>query len=96
MHGLPGDNARGLQLDSGALVGEHGALSVDGVTEGVDDSAEHALADGHINDGSGSLDDIALLNLSGQRTQMVGTLLMADWPDLGRPGPDSLTYRCPR
>jgi hypothetical protein len=41
-----------------------GTHSVDRVTEGVDDSAEHALADGNIDNGSGSLDDITFLDFS--------------------------------
>ena len=64
VHGLPGDDAWGLQLNSGAFVGLHGAFAVNGVTEGVDDSAEHALTDGHIDDGSRSLHDVAFLNFS--------------------------------
>jgi len=47
-----------------SLVGLDGTVSVDGVTECVNDSAEHALTDGDIDDGSGSLDDITLLDLS--------------------------------
>jgi len=46
------------------LVAVDGTHSVDRVTEGVDDSAEQALADGNINDGSGSLDDITFLDFS--------------------------------
>lgn len=65
--GLSGDDAGGLELDTLALVGLDGAETVDGVTEGVNDSAEHALTDGHIDDGAGSLDDISLLDLSIQR-----------------------------
>ena len=66
VHGLPGDNAWSLQFDSGTLVGHNGASSIDGVTERINDSAEHALTDGHIDDGSGSLDDIAFLDFSVQ------------------------------
>ena len=64
MHRLPGDNAGGLQLHTLALVGLDWAVAVDGVAEGVDDSAEHALADGDVDDGAGSLDDVTLLDLS--------------------------------
>ena len=64
MHGLSGDNAGSLELDSLALVALDGTVTVDGVTEGVNDSAEHALTDGDIDDGAGSLDDITLLDLS--------------------------------
>ena len=45
-------------------VGLDGSLAVDGVTERVNDSAEHAVTNGHINDGTSSLDDITLLDLS--------------------------------
>ena len=64
VHGFSRDNAWCLQLDSGTLVSGDGALSVDGVTEGVHDSSEHGLTDGHINDRAGSLDDITFLDLS--------------------------------
>ena len=66
VHGLPGDDAWSLQFDSGTLVGHNGASSIDGVTERINDSAEHALTDGHIDDGSSSLDNIAFLDLSVQ------------------------------
>ena len=66
MDRLSRDNTWRFQLDSCTLIGQHGALSVDSVTEGVHDSAEHALTDGHIDERSGSLDDVAFLNLSAQ------------------------------
>ena len=69
MHGFSGDNAWGLQLDSGTLVSADGTLAIDGVTEGVDDSTEHALTDGDINDGAGSLHDITFLDLSAHVTK---------------------------
>merc|ERR1740139_2064024 len=62
--GLSWDNAWCLELNSGTFSVLDGTLSIDSVTEGVNDSAEHTLADGNINDRSGSLDDIALLNFS--------------------------------
>lgn len=64
VHGLSGDNAGSLELDSLSHVGLDGSVAVDGVTEGVHDSAEHALTDGDIDDGAGSLNDISLLDLS--------------------------------
>lgn len=71
LHGLvyrfSRDNAWCFQLDSGTLVSNHGALSVDGVAEGVDNSSKHAITDGHIDDRSGSLDDIAFLDLSARQ-----------------------------
>jgi hypothetical protein len=39
-------------------------VTVDGVSEGVNDSAEHTLTDGHIDDGTSSLDNITFLDLS--------------------------------
>jgi hypothetical protein len=62
--GLSGNDAGSLELDSLALVALDRALTVDGVSEGVNDSAEHAITDGNIDDGAGSLDDITLLDLS--------------------------------
>jgi hypothetical protein len=71
VHRLSGDNAWRFQLDSGTLVGQHGALSVDSVTERVNDSAKHALADGHIDDRASSLDDVTFLNLSAQVQKII-------------------------
>lgn len=64
MHGLSGDDAGGLELDTLAHVGLDGTVTVDGVAESVNDSAEHALTNGDIDDGTGSLDNITLLDLS--------------------------------
>jgi hypothetical protein len=64
VHGLSGDNTGSLQLDSLSLVGEDGTLTIDRVTEGVDDTTEHAMTDGDIDDGTGSLDNISFLNFS--------------------------------
>lgn len=64
VHGLSWDNAGGLQLDSLVHVGHDGSLSVDSVTEGVDDTAEETLTDRDIDNGTGSLDDITFLDLS--------------------------------
>ena len=64
MHGLSGDDTWGLQLDSLSLVRQDGTFTVDGVSEGVDDTAEHAGTDWDIDDGAGSLDDVTLLDLS--------------------------------
>jgi hypothetical protein len=62
--GLSGDDAGSLELNTLAGVASDGAEAIDGVTERVDDTAEHALTNGDIDDGAGSLDDIALLDLS--------------------------------
>ena len=64
VHGLARDNAGGLGLNSLSLVGDNGTLAVDGLTESIDDTAEHAGADGNVDDGTGSLDNISFLNFS--------------------------------
>lgn len=43
-----GQNAGGLDLGTGTLLGVEGSLSIDGVTESVDDTAEQLRADGDI------------------------------------------------
>ena len=62
--GLSGDNTGSLKLDSLSLVGEDGALAVNGVAESVDNTTEHTVADGNIDDGTSSLDNITFLNFS--------------------------------
>jgi len=62
--GLSGDDTRGLQLDSLSLVRQDGTFTIDGVAEGVDDTAEHAGTDWDIDDGAGSLHNISFLNFS--------------------------------
>ena len=64
VHGLSGDDAGSLELNTLTVVAADGAEAIDGVTERVDDTAEQALTNGDIDDGAGSLDDIALLDLS--------------------------------
>ena len=62
LDGLPGDDARGLDTDTLPAGGLDGAGAVDGIAEGVDDAAEELSADGHVDDGAGTLDDISLLD----------------------------------
>ena len=45
------------------LVGVDGALVVDGLTERVDDAADHGFADGHGHDLAGALDGVAFFDL---------------------------------
>ena len=71
MHRFPRNDAWGFQLDSGTLISDNRASSVDSVTERVNNSAKHALADGHINDRTSSLDDIAFLNFSEEKNLIV-------------------------
>lgn len=46
--GLAGQNAGGLELSTALLLGVEGALAVNGVTEGVDDTAEQLGTDGNV------------------------------------------------
>lgn len=66
--GLSGDDTRGLQLDSLSLVRQDGTFTINGVAEGVDDTAEHAGTDWDIDDGAGSLHNISFLNFSEWRS----------------------------
>ena len=52
-----------LDLHPPQLGADEVALAVDGLAEGVDDAAEHAVADGHREDAAGRLDGLALLDL---------------------------------
>jgi hypothetical protein len=61
-NGLTGKNTRGLDLSTAALRGGNGTLSVDGVTEGIDDTAQKSLTDGEIDNVTGTLDGITLAN----------------------------------
>src|SRR6185295_8854209 len=60
VHRLPGNDARCLDLDAAALRGVDRALAVDRVAEAVDDPAEQALADRHVDDRLGAADGVAL------------------------------------
>ena len=62
MDRLARDDARRLDLDAAALVGDDRALAVDRVAERVDDAAEQALADGDVDDGAGALGGRAFLD----------------------------------
>ena len=64
VHGLARDNTGSLELNSLSLVGDDGTLTVDGLTESIDDTAEHAGTDGNVDDRTGSLDNISFLNFS--------------------------------
>ena len=64
VHGLAGDNAGSLKLNSLSLVGLNWALAIDGLTEGVDNATKHTVANRDVDNGTGSLNDIAFLNFS--------------------------------
>jgi len=64
MYRLSGDNTWGLQLDSLSLVRQDWSLTIDWVTEGVNDTTKHARTNWHIDDGASSLNNISFLNFS--------------------------------
>ena len=67
VHRFSWDNTWSLQFNSLTSVGLDWSLSIDSVSEWIDDTSEHTLTNGHINNRSGSLDNIAFLDLSGNR-----------------------------
>ena len=48
LDGLAGQDTGGLELSTATLGGLEGTLSIDGVTESVNDTSEEGLADGDI------------------------------------------------
>lgn len=64
VHGFSGDDAGSLDLHSLSLAGFDWAETIDGISEGIEDSAQHLLSDRDIDDGTGSGDSITFLNLS--------------------------------
>jgi len=64
VHRLTGDNTGGFELNSLALVAEDRALTVNRFTERIDDTAKHAGANWHIDDGTSAPHNISFLNFS--------------------------------
>jgi hypothetical protein len=60
VHRLARDDARGLDLCSGAQLGVNSTLSIDRLPETIDNSAEQLGSHGHIHNGSSALDSVAL------------------------------------
>lgn len=60
--GAAGQDTGGLELSTAALSGLERTLSIDGVTESVDDTSEEGLADGDIDNLSSTLDGLTLLD----------------------------------
>uniref|UniRef100_A0A182SVP3 Uncharacterized protein n=1 Tax=Anopheles maculatus TaxID=74869 RepID=A0A182SVP3_9DIPT len=56
------DDTRSLDTDTEALLRLDFTLTVDGVTEGINDAAQDFITDRHVDDGTGTLDDIAFLD----------------------------------
>jgi len=68
LHGLSnrlsGDDTGSLKLNSLSFVRFDGTKSINGNTEGIDDSSEESITDRDIDNGTGSLDDISFLDFS--------------------------------
>lgn len=64
MNGSSGQDTGGLQLGLVPGIGLDLALAIDGVTQSVDDSAQHTGTDGDIDNLTSSLDSVALLDQS--------------------------------
>lgn len=56
------DDTRGLGTDTEALVGLDFTLTINGITEGIDDTAEQLFTDWDVDDGTGTLDDVTFLD----------------------------------
>mmetsp|Transcript_11960 Transcript_11960/g.27324 ORF Transcript_11960/g.27324 Transcript_11960/m.27324 type:complete len:259 (-) Transcript_11960:371-1147(-) len=59
---LPGDDARSLQLHAAALLGLDRALAINWCAQCIHDTAEQAVANGHVHNGTSALHAVALHN----------------------------------
>jgi hypothetical protein len=57
---------RGLDLGTTTLDGLDRSLAIDGVSESINDTTEHAGTDGDVDNVSGTLDGVALLTVNDQ------------------------------
>mmetsp|Transcript_34401 Transcript_34401/g.111950 ORF Transcript_34401/g.111950 Transcript_34401/m.111950 type:complete len:321 (+) Transcript_34401:990-1952(+) len=62
VHTLPRDDARRLELDTPPRLGQDGSLAINRDAKGIDHASEQLGADGHVHDGAGALDAVALHN----------------------------------
>ena len=66
LHGLldrlPGNDTGSLKSNSVSLLAADGALAVNGVTQGINDTSKDLVTNGDIHNGSSSLDNISLLD----------------------------------
>lgn len=56
------DDAGGFDADTETILGVDGTLAVDGVTQSIDNTAEQFITDWDVDNGTGTLDNIALLD----------------------------------
>jgi hypothetical protein len=85
--GSSGQDTGGLELSSGSAVRLDGSLSVDGVSESVNDSAQKTGSDGNVDNLSSSLDSVTLLDetivTEDGNTDVVGLQVEAHSSDTG-------------
>ena len=86
--GATGENAGSLEGRTATLSGLNGTLAIDGVTEGVDDTAKEVGADRNVDDLASTPDGIALLDetivTEDGDTDVVGFQVQAHAADAGR------------
>jgi len=86
--GSTGKNTGGLKLGLGSVLGLDGAFTVNGVTQSVDDTAEKTGSDWDIDNLSGTLDSVTLLDKTivteNGDTDVVGFQVQAHSSDTGR------------
>jgi hypothetical protein len=92
LHGLVDGSSRqdtgGLQLGLGSVGSLDGSFTIDGVSESVNNSTEQTGSDGDIDNLSGSLDSVSLLDetivTENGDTDVVGFQVQAHSSDTGR------------
>lgn len=66
LHGLAHrhtwDDAGGLDADTETILGVDGTFAIDGITQSIDNTAEQLITDWDVDNGTGTLDNIALLD----------------------------------
>src|SRR5690606_10690747 len=64
VHRLPRDDAGRFDVDAATLIGLDRTLAVDRIAESVHDAAEQRRTDRHVDDGAGTLDRVAFLDVA--------------------------------
>jgi len=63
------EDTRGLDLSTSTFLGVDRTLSIDGVTESVDDTSEHLRSNGNVDNVSGTLDCVTFLAVESERSE---------------------------
>lgn len=61
---LPRNNTRSFGSDTESQLVVQRAFTIDGVSQSIDDTAQKLITDGNVDDSTGTLDDVALHNVS--------------------------------